>query len=148
MKRGGSWGGRLTEGPRGGGSLPSGPPSAARPAASRLFSGSTEVVKMTAGFSTCADVFYLPPSVVWLGSVPATTPLLSRHVSPRTAPAGTYPAAEKPGGEVRGEAGAGKEPSPRLRPWRPAAVRRGFPAGQVLRTCEGLVDQGKALGSK
>ena len=92
--------------------------AAARPGALRVPSGSTEGVKMAAGSSTCADVFPALRSQVRLGSVPAATP----HVSSRTAPAGTYPAAAKPGGEVRGEAGTGREPSRRLRP---AAVRRG-----------------------
>lgn len=92
----------------------------------------------------------LPPTCA--GVIPAHSlprPLLIPDGS-CTAPAGTYPAAEKPRAEVRGgeEAGAGREPSPRLRPSRPSAVRRRLPAGQVLRTCAGLVDRGKALGSR
>lgn len=61
----------------------------------------------------------------------------------RTAPEGTYPAAEQPGAGVRGAApGAGTEP------WPSPGAEQGASRGQLRRACGGPVDQGKTLGSK
>lgn len=148
-RRGGGdiWGGRLRDSPRGGCRLPSGCPSAAHPAASRLPSDSTDGVKMAAGFPTCVGAPSPYTSRSGWGSVPAATRLFCRHVPSRTSPCGHLPSSGKTRGRSarrsrRREAAI----APRLRPWRPAAVRRGLPAGQVLRTWEGLVDQGKSSG--
>lgn len=60
----------------------------------------------------------------------------------RTAPAGTYPAAEKPAGGVRGAAAAGKEPSP-LRPRRPRLGAEGASRRAAPPACEGWWIRGK-----
>lgn len=122
--------------------LPAGLPSATRPATSGLPLGSTAGLKRPRASPPARA---LPaPRRAGLGACRDPAPLPARP-APRS-PRGHLPSSRK----TRGRSARRSRSQERAGAMAAASLRRerGLPAGRAAGTCDGLVDPGKALGSK